>query len=268
MAGKVYLVGAGPGDPELLTVRAHKLIHSVDVILHDDLISGEILRLVPPSTKLENVGKRCGKKNVSQEEINALLVNYAQMGLQVVRLKGGDPSVFGRTGEEMEALRDAGIDFEIVPGVTAAFGAAAAAQIPLTHRDISSSITLITNHHKKGFDEESWAGRIPVDGTVVIYMPGSHHAQTAKKLVDAGLKESTPCAVISKATLEDQQVYLTTIAELLEAPQLPSPALLIVGEVARLADRHAVQFSLDQFASIADTDFPVEISIPRQEFFE
>ena len=140
MTGKVYLVGAGPGDPELLTLKALKLLKSADVVLHDDLIGPEILAFIPSSTEIQNVGKRFGHKRISQAEINALMVQNALLGLQVVRLKSGDPLIFGRAGEEMEALRQAGIEFEIVPGVTAAFGAAANAQIPLTHRQVSSAV--------------------------------------------------------------------------------------------------------------------------------
>jgi uroporphyrin-III C-methyltransferase len=138
MTGKVYLVGAGPGDPELLTMKALKLLKSADVVLHDDLIPTEILALVPSSTQLHSVGKRFGHKRISQEEINGLLVRHALLGALVVRLKSGDPLIFGRAGEEIEALRKAHIDFEIVPGITAALGAAAKAQIPLTHRQGAS----------------------------------------------------------------------------------------------------------------------------------
>ena len=147
MTGKVYLVGAGPGDPELLTLKALKLLKSADVVLHDDLISAEILAFIPSSTEVQNVGKRFGQKRISQTEIHALMVQNALLGLQVVRLKSGDPLIFGRAGEEMEALRKAGIEFEIVPGVTSAFGAAANAQIPLTHRQVSSAVVLVTGHH-------------------------------------------------------------------------------------------------------------------------
>ena len=140
MTGKVYLVGAGPGDPELLTLKALRLLRTAQAVLHDDLVAPEILRLIPSTVQLYNVGKRCGKKNVRQEEINFLMVELAASGLQVVRLKGGDPLIFGRAGEEIESLRKAGIPYEIVPGVTSALGAAAAAQIPLTHRNAASVV--------------------------------------------------------------------------------------------------------------------------------
>ena len=140
MSGKVYLVGAGPGDPELLTVKALRLLRTADVVLHDDLVAPEILELIPPTIQVQNVGKRCGSKTMRQEEINFLLVTRAASGLQVVRLKSGDPLIFGRAGEEIEALRRANIEYEIVPGITSALGAAAAAGIPLTHRKASSKI--------------------------------------------------------------------------------------------------------------------------------
>ena len=182
MTGKVYLVGAGPGDPELLTLKALKLLKSADVVLHDDLISPEILAFIPSSTEVQNVGKRFGQKNISQAEIHALLIQNALLGLQVVRLKSGDPLIFGRAGEEMEALRRAGIEFEIVPGVTAAFGAAANAQIPLTHRQVSSAVVLVTGHHAGADEFADWPAKIPTDATVVVYMPGYDYRSTAQQL--------------------------------------------------------------------------------------
>ena len=146
MKGKVYLVGAGPGDPELLTVKALRLLRTAEAVLHDDLVAPEILKLIPPTAQIYNVGKRCGKKKILQGEINGLMVALASSGLRVVRLKGGDPLIFGRAGEEIESLRRSNIPFEIVPGVTSALGAAAAAQIPLTHRRASSALVLITAH--------------------------------------------------------------------------------------------------------------------------
>ena len=187
MTGKVYLVGAGPGDPELLTLKALKLLKSADVVLHDDLISPDILAFIPSSTEVQNVGKRFGQKKISQSEINALLVQNALLGLQVVRLKSGDPLIFGRAGEEIEALRKAGIDFEIVPGVTAAFGAAANAQIPLTHRKVSSALVLVTGHHADADEFADWPAKIPTDATVVVYMPGYNYESTAEQLMRAGV---------------------------------------------------------------------------------
>jgi uroporphyrin-III C-methyltransferase len=236
MAGKVYLVGAGPGDPELLTLKALRVLRTADVVLHDELVGPQILSLVPSSAQIHNVGKRCGRKNATQAEINALLVNYGLLDLQVVRLKGGDPLIFGRGGEEIEALRNAKVDVEVIPGVTAALGAAAAAQVPLTHRRFSSSLIFITNHHSSPASTSDWPGSISPTATVVVYMPGYAYAATARQLVAAGLKASTPCAIISQATRSEEKVYITTVEELRSAPRLAAPTLLIVGEVVRLAE--------------------------------
>ena len=249
MPGKVLLVGAGPGDPELLTLKALKALRSADVVLHDDLIGPEILHFVPAAAQVQNVGKRCGRKGISQEEINALMVNYALLDLQVVRLKGGDPLVFGRAGEEVEALRRANIEFEIIPGVTAALGAAASAQIPLTHRQVSSSLVIIPNHHAKDSDSDNWPTHLPQNATVVVYMPGYHNDETAQKLRSSGLAAETPCAIISQATSREQQVYSTPIKKLSSAPQLPAPTLLVVGEVARFATQP------EQRSAVASKEF-------------
>lgn len=250
MKGKVYLVGAGPGDPELLTVKALRILKSADVVLHDDLISPEILALVSPTAFVYNVGKRCGTKSTTQERINSLLVHSAAAGLQVVRLKGGDPFVFGRGGEEMQALRHAGTEFEIVPGVTSAFGAAAAAQIPLTHRDVSSALVFVTCHHAEGRFTKDWDWRplVASKATLVIYMPGRGYDAISRKLYEAGMKAETPCVVISRATTADQQVYFTTVKNLELAPRLPAPTLLIVGEVVGLAG-HAIVHELPKVLS-------------------
>jgi uroporphyrin-III C-methyltransferase len=235
MKGKVYLVGAGPGDPELLTLKALRLLKSADVVLHDELIGPEILSFIPSTAKVHNVGKRSGRKSTAQLEIHTLMVQYALMGFQVVRLKGGDPLIFGRAGEEIETLCKANIEFEIVPGVTAALGAAAAAQIPLTHRELSSSVIVLTGHRASDDQSSDWPARIPSGATILIYMPGYDYVNTAAHLQAAGVKATTPCAIISKATSKDQRIYVTTLQDLPSAPQLPSPTLLVVGEVAGLA---------------------------------
>jgi len=236
MKGKVYLVGAGPGDPELLTVKALRLLSTAEAVLHDDLVSPEILRLIPATAQVYNVGKRCGKKKIVQAEINFLMVALAQSGLRVVRLKGGDPLIFGRAREEMEALRQAAIPYEIVPGVTSALGAAAAAQIPLTDRCASSALIFLTAHQADESDALNWSKLAGSGATLVIYMPGRDYAAIARKLKAAGLGAETPCAIISQATTHSQRTSRTTIAELLRSPHLPAPALLVVGEVVRFAD--------------------------------
>ncbi len=236
MKGKVYLVGAGPGDPELLTLKALRLLRNADAVLHDDLVSPEILRLIPAQAQVNNVGKRCGKKKIQQEEINFLMVGLADSGMNVIRLKSGDPLIFGRAGEEIESLRRAGIPYEIVPGVTSALGAAATAGIPLTHRRASSALVFITAHQASGSEAANWSKLAGSGATLVIYMPGQKNSEVAAKLRAAGLASATPCAVISRATTPQQRIHRTTIAELAGAPPLAAPTLLVVGEVVRFAD--------------------------------
>jgi uroporphyrin-III C-methyltransferase len=246
MNGKVYLVGAGPGDPELMTVKALRLLQTADVVFHDDLVSPEILQLISPSAEVQNVGKRCGSKTIRQEEINFLLVARAASGLQVVRLKSGDPLIFGRAGEEIEALRRSNIEYEIVPGVTSARGAAAAAGIPLTHRQASSTIVLTAGHrasvnHASASDDADWGQFAATESTLVVYMPGSDYTEISSRLMGAGFAEETPCAIISRATTPGQRVYRTTVSDLHSAPRLASPTLLVVGEVVRFADPRLVE---------------------------
>ena len=217
MNGKVYLVGAGPGDPELLTVKALRLLRAAEAVLHDDLVAPEILKLIPPTAQIYNVGKRCGRKKILQGEINGLMVALASSGLRVVRLKGGDPLIFGRAGEEIESLRGSNIPFEIVPGVTSALGAAAAAQIPLTHRRASSALVLITAHRASENrapekDPADWSKLVTSGATLVIYMPGQDYSDIARRLMAAGLAGETPCAIISRATTKRQRTHRTTVA--------------------------------------------------------
>ena len=239
--GNVYLVGAGPGDPELLTVKALRLLRTADVVLYDDLVAPEILALASPTAELKNVGKRCGHKAIRQEEINFLMVTLAASGREVVRLKSGDPLIFGRAGEEIEALRRAGIEYEIVPGVTSALGAAAAAGIPLTHRQASSTLVLTTGNRAPGNENEDWSKFAASQATLVVYMPGQNYGGTAAKLSAAGFAGETPCAIISRATTSRQRTYRTTVADLPGSPRLASPTLLVVGEVVRFADQNLVE---------------------------
>ena len=262
MKGKVYLVGAGPGDPELLTLRAFRLLKTADVVLHDELIGPAILALVPKTAQLCTVGKRCGKRSIGQDGINALLLQYALLGLRVVRLKGGDPLIFGRGGEELEALREAGVEVEIVPGVTAVLGAAAAAQIPLTHRQISSALVVLTGHHSDTAGLEDWPDHLSPRATVVVYMPGYHYESTAQRLLAAGLKKSTPCAIISQATSAEEQVYRTTLEALPRVPRLPAPTLLVVGEVVRFADHASLRQQAAWFAADQSQEF---VPLPQAE---
>src|SRR5579863_5802287 len=213
MAGKVYLVGAGPGDPELLTRKAWRVLQSAAVVLHDDLVPEEILGALPPTAQQVNVGKRCGAKSISQDEINALMVQLAHEGKIVARLKSGDPLLFGRAGEEMEALRRAGIDFEVVPGVTAALGAAAAAQISLTDRRHASRVVFVTAHREGGTGLQD-ERQVAAGTTYVIYMPGNRYAELAAELQAAGIGSEVPCVVISRATTRLETMICTTVAEL------------------------------------------------------
>ena len=235
-AGKVWLVGAGPGDPELLTLKAAKALRSADVVLHDELVSRDILSLIPARAQIIDVGKRCGRTSTPQDEINRLLLEHALMGLQVVRLKGGDPFIFGRGGEELEVLRQAGIEVEIVPGITAALGAAASAQVPLTHRDLSSTLILVTGSSRHFDHIANWPDRLPSNATIVVYMPGHDLGLLQNRLLSSGLAPETPCAIISSASNEAEQIHITSVGNLFGSPRLAAPRLLVVGEVVRFAE--------------------------------
>jgi uroporphyrin-III C-methyltransferase len=229
MTGKVYLVGAGPGDPELLTLKALRLLRTADAVLHDDLVAPEIVKLASPRARIYSVGKRCGQKGIRQEEIHFLMITLAASGLQVVRLKSGDPLIFGRAGEEIEALRRAGVAFEIVPGITSALGAAAAAAIPLTQRNKSSALVLAAAHRAED-SEADWSRLAGSGATLVLYMPGDNYAAIAAKLISAGVSGETKCALISHATTPSQKIQRIRVSELAQVPHL-APSLLIVGDV-------------------------------------
>jgi len=258
--GKVYLIGAGPGDPDLLTVKAARLLARATIVLHDSLVSREVLALIPRDAEIIDVGKRRGQKLLTQDEINQLLIHSSGRSLdrsaaespnaqpptksishtEVIRLKGGDPVVFGRAGEEIEALRRANIPFEIVPGITAALGAAAAAGISLTDRRAASQIVITT--YSRGSDSATadpfaitphldWAA-VSSSTTVVLYMPGADYAEVSRRLIEAGQPVDLPCVIVSNATTPHQQIRWTTVSSLASEAKLPAPALLIVGHVA------------------------------------
>ncbi len=229
--GRVFLVGAGPGDPELLTVKAARILAQADVILYDSLVSVDLLELAPKTAKLVDVGKRAGLKLLTQDELNSLLVDYASRHETVVRLKGGDPLLFGRASEEIEALRLANVPFEIVPGISAAFGAAAAAGFSLTDRRTASQVLFTTFSRGSSVKSLGWL-EVTADTTLAIYMPGTDYPEVASRLLDAGLDPETPCAVISQATRAEQQIRWTSIHSLYDETQLPAPSVLIVGKVA------------------------------------
>jgi uroporphyrin-III C-methyltransferase/precorrin-2 dehydrogenase/sirohydrochlorin ferrochelatase len=227
--GKVYLVGAGPGDPDLLTVKALRLIQSADVILHDDLVPQAILDLARPAAEIVNVGKRCGAKSITQDEINALMVDRAQAKQNVVRLKSGDPLIFGRASEELAALVDAGVPFEVVPGITAAFAAAAAIGCSLTSRNSASNVIFSTNHRAQSQPESLSPLPKIEDATRVVYMPGRDLRLLRQQWLDEGLPGDFPCALISRAAQPGQEVRLTTLASLGDAKSMLAPSLLIAG---------------------------------------
>jgi uroporphyrin-III C-methyltransferase len=231
--GRVYLVGAGPGDPELLTVRAHRLLTNADVVAYDELVAPAILALAPPSAELVPVGRRRGTCP-DAPPIHPLVLERALEGRDVVRLKGGDPMIFGRGGEEAAELTALHIPFELVPGVSAALGAASCTGIPLTHRDAASSVSFVTAHKRHDADGDDLAARVPREGTVVFYMGLATLRATAESLIRDGRPGSTPVAVVSHATLPTQREVVSTLAEVADAvlrADLPAPALVIVGEV-------------------------------------
>jgi uroporphyrin-III C-methyltransferase len=229
--GKVFLVGAGPGDPDLLTVKALRLIQSADVVLHDDLVTPAILELAGESAEVVNVGKRCGTKSITQEEIHSLMIAHAEAGRRVVRLKCGDPLIFGRAAEEMSALTDAGVAFEVVPGITAAFAAAAAIPCSLTDRNAASNVIFSTGHHAQSHNHAP----VPEleDATRIVYMPGRDLSLLALEWLQEGLPADFPCAIVSHAAQPGQQVQRTTLGELGKARPTQSPSLLIAGWAVR-----------------------------------
>jgi uroporphyrin-III C-methyltransferase len=230
--GKVWLVGAGPGDPELLTVRAHRLIATAQVVAYDELVGPEILSIAPVGAELIAVGRRAGGCRHHEARIHPVVIERALEGKDVVRLKGGDPLVFGRGGEEAEELAVARVPFEVVPGISAALGAAASANIPLTHRECSASVTLVTAHAASG--DPDVVATVPPSGTLVFYMGLARIDETCRALVAAGRAASTPAAVVSRATLPDARVVVGTLADIAAKTGdagLVAPALLVVGEV-------------------------------------
>jgi uroporphyrin-III C-methyltransferase len=230
-AGTVYLIGAGPGDPELLTIKAARLLAAAGVVLHDSLVSREVLAMISPRAEIIDVGKRAGKKLLTQDEINSLLVANARKHQTVIRLKGGDPAIFGRAAEEISALRHAGIRYQLVPGITAALGSAAAAGISLTDRRVASQVLFATFSRGADGSAMDW-GCVTSTTTLVLYMPGPDYGEVAARLRDGGLPADLPCVVVSGASGPAQQIRWSSIATLAAEEKLPAPALLIVGRVA------------------------------------
>ena len=240
--GTVYLVGAGPGDPDLLTLRAARLIMRAEVIVHDGLVDPAVLALARPATRMISVAKRRARHTMPQDEINALLVREALAGHDVVRLKGGDPFVFGRGGEEAEACRAAGVPVNVVPGISAAMGAAAAAQIPLTHRDNASIVSFVAGQcsgRNGGLSDQDWTGLAGKGRTLVIYMGVKTAPQIAEKLMGDGLAPDVPVAVVENAARSDMRVLRTQLAglpDLVLREKVRSPALILIGDVTARKD--------------------------------
>ena len=238
--GVVYLVGAGPGDPDLLTLKAARLLQLADVVVYDNLVSEGVVQLIRPAAEKIYVGKQTNRHTLPQAEINQLLVSLAQQGKQVVRLKGGDPFIFGRGGEELEVLADAGVAFEVVPGITAASGVSCYAGIPLTHRDYAQSCVVTTGHLKDGTLDLDWPSLARENQTVVIYMGLGAIAQIAEQLVRHGMPADMPAAMVERGTTARQRVVtgtLATLPDLVRTMGLQSPSLIVVGKVVSLSRR-------------------------------
>ncbi|CCQ11520.1 Siroheme synthase / Precorrin-2 oxidase [Pseudoalteromonas luteoviolacea B = ATCC 29581] len=252
--GEVYLVGAGPGDPELLTLKALQLMQQADVVVYDYLVSDDIMELVRRDAELICVGKRMGHHSVPQEETNALLATLAKSGKKVCRIKGGDPFIYGRGGEEVQELARQNVRFQIVPGITAAAGCSAYAGIPLTHRDHAQAIQFVTGHCKKDGQELDWESLAKPNQTVAVYMGVVKSPHIQAQLIKYGRAESTPVAIVENGTRKNQRVVTTTLANLaseIEQHAIQSPALLIIGEVASLHQELAWFGKTQQTSSFA-----------------
>ena len=239
LEGRATLVGAGPGDPDLLTLRAVKAIQSADALLFDALIDPAILDLARPGARRIDVGKRCGRHAMHQTAINALIVRLAREGAHVVRLKGGDPFVFGRGGEELDSLRNAGVPVTVVPGVTAACAAAASLQIPLTHRDVARSVHFVTGHGADGeVPAHDWAALVRTGGTIAAYMASRTLPKVAAGLIAAGMNGSTPAVAVENASRANERRVFGTVADLAEtlaAAGFDGPTLVLIGAVVDMA---------------------------------
>lgn len=246
-SGTIYLVGAGPGDPELLTLKAHRLLRQADVVLHDDLVPPAILCLASAGAELVNVGKRCGVKKITQDEINARMIESARRGFNVVRLKSGDPGIFGRLAEEMDAIERAGISYEVVPGVTAGFAAAACLRVSLTDRRKSARVVIVTGHKAHTGDTQrnmDWKSLAREDATLIVYMPGHEFAALREELLGAGLPGDLPAVLVSRATTPEQRTQYTTIENLVSLQRLKAPSILLIGRSLEGRDQETFRESI------------------------
>lgn len=240
-ASTVYFVGAGPGDPELLTVKAYSLVRRADVVLHDDLVPAAIVSLAAPHAQVINVGKRCGAKKITQEQINAQMIDAARRGLGVVRLKSGDPGIFGRLAEEIEALDAADVPFEVIPGITAGIAAASTLGASLTDRRTSSRIVIVSGHHAVNHERANdWRDFAREDTTFIVYMPGNNLADLRRELLEADLPPDLPAVLVSRASTSEQRVWPGTVGELDKFPPMEAPTVLLLGRsLARAANNAA-----------------------------
>ncbi len=251
--GKVYLAGAGPGDPDLLTVKTMKILQRADVVFHDDLVPQAVLELAGAHAEVVSVGKRCGAKGITQAEINARMIEAARGGLDVLRLKGGDPSIFGRLAEEMDALEAAGIPFEIIPGITAGCAAAASLGVSLTDRRKASRVVILSNHRAAesgARNQADWQALLREETTLVLYMPGHELAALRDELISAGLSGETPAVLVSRMSMAGERIESGTLESLGRLPSLDSPVVLLIGgaldRVLLRRNAEAVRIALEE----------------------
>ena len=264
ISSTVHFVGAGPGNPELLAIKAYALLRRADVILHDDLVSAEIVSLAGPHAQVLNVGKRCGEKKITQAEINARMIDAARRGLEVIRLKSGDPGIFGRLAEEIEALEDAEIPFEVVPGITAGLAAASALGASLTDRRKSSRIVIVSGHHAAdgGARNSSvdWSGLAGDDTTFIVYMPGRDLTCLRRELLDAGLAPDFPAVIVSRVSSPHQREWPTTIADLDKISPMEAPTILLLGRSLERAANNAASYLLSAIIQDSNCSSPANLA--------
>lgn len=265
--GKVFFVGAGPGDPELLAIKAHSLLRRADIVLHDDLVPPAVISLAGPQAMILNVGKRCGAKKITQAEIHRLMIASARRGMNVVRLKSGDPGIFGRLAEEIDALDAGGVPFEIVPGVTAGVAAAASLGLSLTDRRTSSRLVIVSAHHADASSakvDPDWHRLAGEGAALAIYMPGNDYARLVRELISAGFSADLPCIAVSKVSTPEQSDIRATLGEFQKCAPLGSPTVLLVGRVFARALKWRNQNLFTETAGQAMSQMQLEESPERR----